>query len=172
MAIITGKMMFFSGNYGNDAHKIGIILNLDDVCLVNPLGVRAKTYKYCMIHYTIAEIPQEYRLKLSSIFLLACVKTNHVKKYGLRLIVVDFIMGMEELENPGIFINNFGWVKERLLFTTNDNPAAGILLGTKESAGLSKRLCHTCLITNEDAKKKYKSNPAERWSQAKHLRRC
>ena len=47
---------FFSGNYGNDGHKIGIILNLDDVCLVNLLGVRAKTYKYCLIYYTIAEI--------------------------------------------------------------------------------------------------------------------
>ena len=60
MAIITGKRIFLSGNYGNDAHKIGIILNLDGVCLVNPLGVRAKTYKYCMIYYTIAEILQEY----------------------------------------------------------------------------------------------------------------
>ena len=153
---------FSSGKYGNDAHKIGIILNLDDICLVNPLGVRAKTYKYCMIYCTIAEIPQEYRLKLSSIFLLACVKTNHVKKYGLRSILVDFIMGMKELENPSIFINNFSWVKGRLLFTTNDNPAAGLLSGTKESAGLSKRICYTCLITNEDVKKKYKLNPAER----------
>ena len=84
MVIITGKMMFFCGNYGNDGHKIDIILNLNDVCLVNPLGVRTKTCKYCMICYTIADILQEYRLKLSSIFLLACVKTNHVKKYGLR----------------------------------------------------------------------------------------
>ena len=57
--------VFFSGNYGNDAHKICIILNLDDVCLVNTLGVRVKTYKYCMIYYILAEILQEYRLKLS-----------------------------------------------------------------------------------------------------------
>ena len=78
MVIITGKGVF-RGNYGNDAHKIAIILNLDDVCLVNPLGERVKTYKYCMTYYTIAEILQEYRLKLSSIFLLACVKTSHVK---------------------------------------------------------------------------------------------
>ena len=162
--------VFFSGNCGNDGHKIGIILNLDDV--VNPLGVRGKTYKYCMIYYTIANILQEYRFKLSSIFLLACVKANHVKKYGLRQILEDFIMGMKELENPGIFINNFSWVRGRLLLTTNDNPAAGLLSGTKESAGLSKRICHTCLITNEDAKRKYKLNPAERQSQAEHLRRC
>ena len=162
----------FSSNYGNDAHKIGIILNLDDVCLVSPLGVRAKTYKYCMIYYTVAEILQEYRSKLSSIFLLACVKTNHVKKYGLRWILVDFIMGMKELENPGIYINNFSMVKGRLLFTTNDNPVAGLLSGTKESTGLSKRICRTCLITNKDAKKKNKLNPAERRSQAEHLRGC
>ena len=71
-----------------------------------------------MIYYTIAEIPQEYRSKLSSIFVLACVKTNHVKNYDLRQILKDFIMGMKELENPGIFINNFGWVRGRLLFTT------------------------------------------------------
>ena len=164
--------MFFSGNHGNDGHKIGIILNLDDVCLVNPLGVRAKTYKYCMIYYNIGEIPQECRSKLSSIFLLACVKTNHVKKYDLRKILEDFIMGIKELENPGIFINNLGWVKGRLLFTTNDNPAAGLLSGTKESAGLSKRTCHTCLITNEDVKRKYKLDPAERQGQAEHLRKC
>ena len=50
--------VFYSGNYGNDGHKIGIILNLDDICQGNPLGVRAKTYKYCMIYYTIVEIPQ------------------------------------------------------------------------------------------------------------------
>ena len=134
MVIITGKS-FFSSDYGNDAHKIDIILNLDDACLVNPLGVRAKTYKYCMIYYTVAEIPQEYRSKLSSIFLLACVKTNHVKKYGLRQILVDFIMGMKELKNPSIYINNFSMVKGRLLFTTNDNPVAGLLLDTKESPG-------------------------------------
>ena len=101
-------------------------------------------------------------------------KTNHVKKYGLRPILVDFIMGMKELENPGFYINNLSKVKGRLLFTTNDNPAAGLLSGTKESAGLSKRICCTCLISNEDAKKKkkYKLNPAERWSQAEHLWRC
>ena len=80
---------FFSSNYWNDGHKIGIILNLDDKCLVNPLSVRAKTYKCCMTYYTIAGILQEYRSKLSSIFLLACVKTNHVKKYGLRQILED-----------------------------------------------------------------------------------
>ena len=108
----------------------------------------------------MAEIPQEYRSKLSSIFLLACVKTNHVKKYGLRQILKDFIMGIKELDNPGIFINNFDRVRGRLLFKT------------KESAGLSKRICHTCLITNEDVKRKYKLNPEERWSQAEHLRRC
>ena len=62
-------------------------------------------------------------------------------------------MEMKELENPGIYNNNFGMVKERLLFATNDNPVAGLLLGTKDSAGLSKRICHTCPITNEDAKK-------------------
>ena len=45
-------------------------------------------------------------------------------------------------------------VKGRLLFTTNDNPVAGLLLGTKESAGLSKRICRTCLISNGDAQKK------------------
>ena len=87
-------------------------------------------------------------------------------------ILEDFIMWMKELENPGIFINNFGWVRGRLLFTTNDNPVAGLLSGTEESAGLSERICHTCLITNEDVKRKYKLNPAERWSQAECLRRC
>ena len=81
-------------------------------------------------------------------------------------------MGITELENPKIFINSFRWVRRRLLFTTNNNPAAGLLSGTKESAGLSKRICCTCLITNEDAKRKYKLNPAERRSQAEHLRRC
>ena len=90
----------------------------------------------------------------------------------MRKILEDFIMGMKELEKPGIFINNFGWVRRRLLFTTNDNPAAGLLSGTKEPAGLSKRICCTCLITNEDAKRKYKLDPAERWRQAEHLRRC
>ena len=58
------------------------------------------------------------------------------------------------------------------MFTTNDNPVAGLLSSTKESAGLSKRICHTCLITNEDAKRKYKLNPEERQSQAEHLTRC
>ena len=71
----------------------------------------------------------------------------------MKLILVDFIMGMKELENTGIFIDSFSWVKGRLLFTTNDNPAAGLLLGTKESAGLSKRICHTHLIINKDVKK-------------------
>ena len=90
----------------------------------------------------------------------------------MRQILKDFIMGMKELENPRIFINNFGWVRGRLLFATNDNPAAGLLSGTKESAGLSKRLYCTCLVTNEDVKRKYKLNPEEMWSQAEHLRRC
>ena len=67
--------------------------------------------------------------------------------------MVDFIIGMKELENPTIYIKNFGMVKGRLLFTTNDNPVARLLLGTKESAELSKRIFRTCLITNEDVKK-------------------
>ena len=89
----------------------------------------------------------------------------------MRQILKDFIMGMKGLENPGIFINNFGWVRGRLLYTTNDNLVAGLLSGTKESV-FSKRICHTCLIANEDAKRKYKLNPEERQSQAEHLRRC
>ena len=64
-----------------------------------------------------------------------------------------FYNGDERIENPGIYIDNLRGVKGRLLFTINDNPVAGLLSGTKESAGLSKRICHTCLITNEDAKK-------------------
>ena len=62
-------------------------------------------------------------------------------------------MEMKELENPRFSINIFGWVRGRLLFTTNDNPVAGLLSGTEESTGLSKRICCTCLITNEDVKK-------------------
>ena len=117
---------------------------------------------YDILHYS--RDTARVQIKIIINFSTCMCKTNPVKKYGLRLILVDFIMGMKELENPGIFINNFGWVRGKLLLTTNDNPVAGLLLRTKESAGLSKRICHTCLITNEDAKKQYKLNPEERSS--------
>ena len=137
------KEVSLSSNIGNDAHKIGIILNLDDVCLVNSLGVRAKTYKYCMIYYTMAEIPQGYRSKLLSIFLLACVKINHVKKYGLRWILVDFIMGMKQLENPGIYINNFGMVNSSLA-NGNKSPSCKICQMHTQSSQLA---CPTRHVT-------------------------
>ena len=66
---------------------------------------------YDILHHS--RDTREYRSKLSSIFPLACVKTNHVKKYGLRPIFVDFIIGKKELENPDIYINNLGKVKGR-----------------------------------------------------------
>ena len=67
---------------------------MNDVCLVNPFGVRSKTH---MIYYTIAEIPQEYRSKLSSIFLLACVKTNHFKKIWFEVDISRFYNGDEKI---------------------------------------------------------------------------
>ena len=125
------------------------ILNIDDVCLVNSLGVRATKHKFTMAYFTIGDIPPEYRSKLSAIFLVTVAKADFVKRYGLHDVLGDFVRGLDKLNTMGIRVPNLGLVKGRLLFTMNDNPTAALLSDMKQSASFSHNVCRTCEINKD-----------------------
>ena len=86
----------------------------------------------------------EYRSKLSAIFLVTVAKADFVKRYGLQDVLGDFVRGLDKLSTTGIRTPNLGLVKGRLLITMDDNPAAALLSGMKQSASLSYKVCRTC----------------------------
>ena len=129
--------------------RISIIFNIDDVCVVNPLGVRVTKHKFTMANFTIGDIPPQYRSKLSAIFLVTVAKADFVKRYGLQDVLGDFVRGLDKLNTMGMRIPNLGLVKGRLLFTMNYNPTAAMLSGMKQSASFSHKVCRTCKINKD-----------------------
>lgn len=123
----------------------------DDCEFVNPLGSHTKVHKMTNVYWSLLNLPPWMRSSLKSIFLLACVRAEFVKKYGFQEILRDFLETIGTMEKPeGLRIKLNG--KEiilhgSLLCTCGDGLAMNLLAGFKESIGGAKKPCRNCTLT-------------------------
>ena len=82
-------------NIGNGALHFEVVLYLDEIEIVNPIGTHVKNHKLCMFYFTLANIPPSFRSRYEAIQLLAIAKTVDVKKFGLKKLLSDFITGIK-----------------------------------------------------------------------------
>ena len=144
-----GKHPLFS----NDPHALQLILYADDLEIVNPLGTHTRKHKVLMVYFTLANIPPEYRSKLSAIYLLAIAKNFHVKRHGIKKLLKDFVNTVNELSSTGIHFLVEGvqkLVKGSLAIVVADTPAANFLGGFKEGVAFASKPCRTCSISSKE----------------------
>lgn len=157
----------------NDIY-LELILYMDDIEVVNPIGSHVKKHKVTMIYFTISNIPPEFRSKFESIQLLAVVKSLDIKSFGLKNVLKDFIDSMNLLKGIGIVVtvdNNNVTVKGSLVIAPADTPAAQFLGGFKEGVGFATKICRTCDASKTDIKGKFIDGNFRRRTHAEHIER-
>ena len=88
---ICDGVSFRSSNiFKQNPNALQIILYMDDIEVVNPIGVHTKKAQVMHVLFTLANIPPQFRSKLSSIYLLAIARSNDLKEYGVDTILKDF----------------------------------------------------------------------------------
>lgn len=137
-----------------ESKRSSIILYYDDLGITNSLGANVKNHKLSMFYWTLANIDPEIRSIANTIQLFPVVKTELLKKSGIKKILQPFVSDIITLQREGITINikgNIKTFKGSLLFCAGDTPASALLGDFKESVA-AHRLCRTCLATQKDLK--------------------
>lgn len=116
--------------------------------MANPLGPHAKSHKLAVFYWYAANIDAAYRSQLSSINLLAVVKTKFIKRHGVSNILKDFCNGLNILRE-GYSFNVNGediTIKGALAAFPSDTLASNYIAGFKESASFSYSPCRLCKV--------------------------
>lgn len=132
-----------------DKNAIAIIAYYDDIEVTNPLGSKIKNHKLAVFYWFIANIDPAFRSQLSVINLLAVTKTKYVRKFGVDILLKDFLDGLDILKNGYSFNNNDGklmTVKGALLAFPSDTLASNYIGGFKESPSFSFSPCRLCTV--------------------------
>lgn len=115
--------------WGNDNRALQVFLYYDEVELCNPLGASRKIHKLGMLchklgmfvirtkvlslfyapvtgcfYFTIGNIHQKFRSTLKSIQLLALVKNEDLKKYGMNRVLQHIVPDITKLEEVCFYI--------------------------------------------------------------------
>ena len=126
--------------------------------IVNPLGTHVKKHKLSMFYYSLANIPPQFRSKLSSIQLVAIAKIRDIRKFGVKTLLQDFLNTLNDMQQIGIEIEINGskqTVYGALVMVPCDTLAAQWLGGFKEGVAFAVKPCRTCEVTRVDLKRKF-----------------
>lgn len=151
-----------------------LILYMDEIEIVNPIGSHVKKHKVTMIYFTLANIPPEFRSKFEAIQLLAVVKSLDVKVFGLNNVLKDFIVSVNLLKDEGMLVtvhNSNVTIKGSLVIATADTPAAQYLGGFKEGVGFANKLCRTCNASKIEIKGKFIDRDFRKRTSTEHVER-
>lgn len=152
-----------------------IVLYNDDVEIVNPLGTHVKKHKMTLFYVTFANIPPEYRSRLSTIFLIAIAKSQCLKRHGLNKLLENFIKTVNIMSSGGLQISANGrdhTVEGAVVIAPADTPAANSLGGFKEGVGFAHKKCRTCLISSQDLKTLFRDESFTERTLAQHTEWC
>lgn len=122
----------------------------DDFTTVNPLGSRAKNYKFSAFYYTLGNLRPKHRSKLHVIQLVGLCNSAYIKKYGYAAILQTFINDIKKLEDEGLDVEFEGRKFKffgSISFVSADNLAAHALGRFPENFSSSFRLCRHCNAT-------------------------
>ena len=137
--------------FSTSPDTLQLILYLDEVNFVNPLGNKVKLHKLYAFYLQLGNLPPSRRSKCQSIFLLGLCKSKYVRKYGLSTVLETFITDIKTLETQGITVDINGHAKVfkgSLLSCVADNLAAHAIGGFLESFS-ALRFCRFCMISKE-----------------------
>ncbi|XP_071845762.1 uncharacterized protein [Apostichopus japonicus] len=175
----SSQVMFdiCDGNYiKNDLEgAFQILLYVDDLEIVNPLGTHTRVHKITAFYVAFANIPPEDRSRLSSIYVIAIAKTEHLKRHGMKNILQDFISTVNELSSIGVELH-IGDVKKvfkgALVALIADTPAANLMGGFKEGVGFANQPCRTCHVSRDELKQKLKVEQCQLRALPDHIMKC
>ncbi|XP_065894098.1 uncharacterized protein [Dysidea avara] len=81
-----------------------IFLYFDELEICNPIGSKVKVHKLGSFYFTLGNLSPKYRSKLTSIYLLALVKSTFISTYGMDAVLKPFINDMKKLEQGHQFL--------------------------------------------------------------------
>ncbi len=160
--------------FQQNVNALQIILNHDDMEIVNPLGTHVKKHKLSMFYYSLANIPPQFRSKLSSIQLVAIAKSRDIRKFGVKTLLQDFLNTLNDMQQKGIEIEINGskqTVYGALVMVPCDTLAAQWLGGFKEGVAFAVKPCRTCEVTKVDLKRKFSHVECEERQFGEHSER-
>ena len=134
-----------------------------------------KKHKLTMFYFTLGNIPPQFRSKLTAIQLLAIAKTKDVRKFGVSILLADFLHTVKQLADGGITIELHGGlhlIEGTVLLVLADTPAAHWLGGFKEGVGFSRKVCRCCNASDETMKMHFVASSFQERSLQEHLQRC
>lgn len=141
-------------------NTIQIQLGIDDFEPCNALKSKAGKHKMCGIYFQIRNIPEFCRSKLSSIFLVALVKTEDVKKNQklYDCVFKRIVDDLKFLETDGIQISSDINLKGALVNISCDNLGANSVFGFAESFSCHF-YCRMCESSKKECKELVRENP-------------
>lgn len=141
-------------------NTIQIQLGIDDFEPCNALKSKAGKHKMCGIYFQIRNIPEFCRSKLSSIFLVALVKTEDVKNNEklYDCVFKRIVDDLKFLETDGIQISSDINLKGALINISCDNLGANSVFGFAESFNCHF-YCRMCESSKKQCKKLVRENP-------------
>ncbi len=160
--------------FQQNENAMQIILNHDDMEIVNHLGTHVKKHKLSMFYYSLANIPPQFRSKLSSIQLIAIAKSRDIRKFGVKTLLRDFLNTLNDMQQKGIEIEINGskqTVYGALVMVPCDTLAAQWLEGFKEGVAFAVKPCRTCEVTKVDLKRKFSHVECEERQFGEHSER-
>lgn len=163
---------FYKEQVNNNTLCIQIILHVDDIETVNPIGVYRKTHKLTVVSYDLGNIPPQYRSKLHVKQLLAIARSSDVKKFGMTSILTDFIESMNSLKQGVDLLDTGRLFTGILIGTPADTPASNQLWGFKEGVSFAKKCCRTCLGERPKIFTDFTSENFQKRTTTEHLDMC
>lgn len=138
--------------FSSDAQALQIILYYDDCDLCNSAGSRVTKHKIAFFYFTLGNFRHEVRSKLDAIFLLAVVKTSHLKKYGFDEVLKPFLNDLKKLEDGYFFtVNNRTIpITGAVSVFCGDTPASNLAGGFKEGVSFAMKCCRHCEANQND----------------------
>lgn len=126
-------------------HSLQLQISSDDFETCNPLASKANRHKVCAVYFTIQNLPQRFKSKVSNIYLICLcnsddVKTKHTDFNNIWQLIVREI---KYLEQTGIFIDKDTTLKGTLTQLAFDNLGANTSLGFVQSFR-SHYFCRHC----------------------------
>ena len=102
--------------------------------------------------FTLGNFRHEVRSKLDAIFLLAVVKTSHVKKYGFDEVLKPFLNDLKKLEDGYFFtVNNRSIpITGAVSVLCGDTPTSDLGGGFKEGVSFAMKCCRHCEANQND----------------------
>ena len=149
---IVGALFSNHEIFSSDAQAPQIILYYDDCDLCNSAGSCVTKHKIAFFYFTLGNFRHEVHSKVDAIFLLAVVKTSHVKKYGFDEVLKPFLNDLKKLEDGYFFtVNNRSIpITGAVSVFCGDTPASNLAGGFKEGVSFAMKCCRHCEANQND----------------------